>query len=121
MGVLFRHGLLSSREQEWIQSAIDKYPHAILLTGILNHDWENANLSLHPHFGEDCMGNDFEFTTGTHMYSTGQCAFGRLYFFQEKSDYNKVCEQLPDMVVDAHPFITFLPTSIINLRSLIRD
>lgn len=113
MGVLFRHGLLTSQEQHWVQDMINKYPHAVLLNGILDHDWTEANLSKHPHYGEDCMGNVCRSNADSHMYGIVQSAFGKIYFFQEKSDYDKVCA-LPDIVIDPQPFMTFLDSSILS-------
>lgn len=91
---------------------IDKYPYAVILNKFLDPKWTEENLSVHDAIGEDCMGGAT--AKRTHMYGIISLSGNlRIYFFQEKSDFDKVCE-LPDVVVDTAPFMTFLPDSLMS-------
>lgn len=111
MTVLFRHGLLTTRDQEGIRSMVSKYPYPVLLSKHVEYEWIEKNLSIHDSIGEDCMGGSY--TKQTHMYGVVNTSFGPIYFFLEKGDYDKVCA-LPEIVLDAQPFMTFLPGTVMD-------
>ena len=105
MPLLFKHGALSTQQQNWAQSALDKYPYSVLLNSHLDYDWSKQNLLEHIIHEISCFG--VPYTRKSQMHMSFACSVGMLYFFCDKRDYDKVCE-LKNIVVDSNPFMTIL-------------
>lgn len=103
--MLFKHGPLTQSQEHSARLFIDKYPYVILVNKLLDYEWTRVNLSQHNTTGEDCMGN--EYIHKSQLWGTFECTAGRLYFFFDKSDYDKVCE-LSDIVIDRVPFVSVI-------------
>ncbi len=110
MAVIFRHALLPTQEQQWIQGMINEYPYPVLVSKHIEHEWIEKNLSIHSSVGEDCMGGNY--IKQTHMYGIVKTSAGPIYFFLDKGDYDKVCAL--DFVIDPQPFMTFMEGTIMD-------
>lgn len=111
MTLIFKHGALSANAVSWTQQALDKYPYGILLKEYLDYDWIQANLILHDCPGEDCMGNDY--IKKSHVYTCFEHLAGKIYFFYDKRDYEKVLT-LTDNVIDPNPFTTQIENGTVD-------
>lgn len=105
MSLLFKHGALSTQQQDWAKGGIDKYPYSALLKHVLPYEWCKANLLDHDIHETSWDGRDY--IRKSQMYMTFSCPAGVLYFFLDKRDHAAVVT-VTENVIDVNPFMTII-------------